>query len=117
MEVFLPGIDQSKVDKSTEEWLDGIEERLECGNCTADITILQRRWISFRSCSIVLLCWKQIVYADERMLWLIHIIKPILAQHGQNIIINNCLYSLIGAFRLTAQITVSNAESLFEGFI
>ena len=29
VEVFLPGIDQSKVDKSTEEWLDTIEERLE----------------------------------------------------------------------------------------
>lgn len=29
VEVFLPGIDQSKVDKSTEEWLDGIENRLE----------------------------------------------------------------------------------------
>lgn len=28
-EVFLPGIDQSRVDKSTEEWLDGIEDRLE----------------------------------------------------------------------------------------
>lgn len=29
VEVFLPGIDQSKVDKSTEEWLDRIEDRLE----------------------------------------------------------------------------------------
>ena len=29
VEVFLPGIDQSKVDKSTEEWLDSIEERLD----------------------------------------------------------------------------------------
>lgn len=29
VEVFLPGVDQSKVDKSTEEWLDGIEDRLE----------------------------------------------------------------------------------------
>lgn len=29
VEVFMPGIDQFKVDKSTEEWLDGIEERLE----------------------------------------------------------------------------------------
>lgn len=28
VEVFLPGIDQSKVDKSTEEWLGSIEERL-----------------------------------------------------------------------------------------
>ena len=28
VEVFLPGIDQSKVDKSTEEWLDAIEEKL-----------------------------------------------------------------------------------------
>lgn len=27
-EVFLPGINQSMVDKSTEQWLDGIEERL-----------------------------------------------------------------------------------------
>lgn len=29
IEMFLPGIDQSRVDKSTEEWLDGIENRLE----------------------------------------------------------------------------------------
>lgn len=29
IEVFLPGIDQSKVDKSTEEWLDSIEEQLD----------------------------------------------------------------------------------------
>lgn len=29
VEVFLSGIDQSRVDKSTEEWLDGIEDRLE----------------------------------------------------------------------------------------
>ena len=29
VEVFLSGIDQSKVDKSTEKWLDGIEDRLE----------------------------------------------------------------------------------------
>ena len=31
VEVFLPGIDQSKVDKSTERWMDGLEERLEYG--------------------------------------------------------------------------------------
>lgn len=29
VEVFLPGIDQNKVDKTTEIWLDGIEERLD----------------------------------------------------------------------------------------
>lgn len=29
VEVFLPGIDQRLVDKSTEKWLDSIEERLE----------------------------------------------------------------------------------------
>ena len=29
VEVFLPGIDQSNVDKSTEEWLGSIEERLD----------------------------------------------------------------------------------------
>lgn len=28
VEVFIPGIDQSMVDKTTESWLDGIEERL-----------------------------------------------------------------------------------------
>lgn len=38
VEVFLKGIDQSRVDKSTEKWLDGIEDRLEyrkwyCGHC------------------------------------------------------------------------------------
>ena len=31
IEVFLPGIDQSKVDKSTEEWLDSIERCLHYG--------------------------------------------------------------------------------------
>ncbi len=31
VEVFIQGIDQSKVDKSTEIWLDGIEERLDYG--------------------------------------------------------------------------------------
>lgn len=29
VEVFLSGVDQSKVDKSTEKWLDGIEDRLD----------------------------------------------------------------------------------------
>ena len=29
VEVFLSGVDQRKVDKSTEEWLDGIEDRLD----------------------------------------------------------------------------------------
>lgn len=31
VEVFMAGVDQSKVDKSTEEWLDGIEDRLDYG--------------------------------------------------------------------------------------
>lgn len=31
VEVFLKGIDQGNVDKSTEEWLDGIEDRLDYG--------------------------------------------------------------------------------------
>lgn len=31
VEVFLKGIDQSEVDKSTEIWLDGIEDRLDYG--------------------------------------------------------------------------------------
>ena len=31
VEVFLPGIDQQKVDKSTEQWLDRIEDRLQYG--------------------------------------------------------------------------------------
>lgn len=29
VEVFMSGVDQSSVDKSTEVWLDGIEDRLE----------------------------------------------------------------------------------------
>lgn len=29
VEVFLPGVDQSQVDKTTEVWLDGIEDRME----------------------------------------------------------------------------------------
>ena len=41
VEVFLKGIDQSKVDKSTEIWLDGIEDRLDyekwyCGHYHTD---------------------------------------------------------------------------------
>lgn len=31
VEVFLAGVDQKKVDKSTEKWLDGIEDRLDYG--------------------------------------------------------------------------------------
>ena len=31
VEVFMAGVDQNKVDKSTEEWLDGIEDRLDYG--------------------------------------------------------------------------------------
>lgn len=31
VEVFMAGADQSKVDKSMEEWLNGIEGRLEYG--------------------------------------------------------------------------------------
>jgi len=31
VEVFIPGLDQSKVDKTTEQWLDGIEHRLDYG--------------------------------------------------------------------------------------
>lgn len=31
VEVFIPGIDQSKIDKSTEQWLDMIEKRLNYG--------------------------------------------------------------------------------------
>ena len=40
-DMFLPGIDQSKVDKSTEEWLDKIEEKYDyqgwfCGHWHID---------------------------------------------------------------------------------
>lgn len=43
-EVFLPMIDQAQVDKSTEDWLDGIEEKLfyekwYCGHYHVDKTI------------------------------------------------------------------------------
>lgn len=31
VKVFMAGVDQSKLDKSMEEWLDGIEDRLEYG--------------------------------------------------------------------------------------
>lgn len=31
VEVFMSGVYQSKVDKSTEEWLEGIEDRLDYG--------------------------------------------------------------------------------------
>lgn len=44
VEVFIRGIDQSKVDKSTEKWLDSIENRLEykkwyCGHYHTEKTI------------------------------------------------------------------------------
>lgn len=29
VEVFMAGVDQNKVDKFTEEWLDGIEDKLD----------------------------------------------------------------------------------------
>lgn len=47
VEVFLSGIDQSRVDKTTEEWLDAIEERLTydwwfCGHFHTDKTLTPR---------------------------------------------------------------------------
>lgn len=50
-------------------------------------------------------------------LQLIHIIEPILTQHRQNIIVYDCLHPFIGAFCLTAEVAVTNAEALSEGFI
>jgi len=49
-EVFLPGIDQSTVDKTTEEWLDKIENKLEyskwyCGHYHTDKTIDKMRFL------------------------------------------------------------------------
>lgn len=54
-EVFLPGINQSMVDKSTEQWLDTIEERLDYKNGTAGIIIPLRRSKESNSCSITLM--------------------------------------------------------------
>lgn len=31
VEVFMAGVDWSKVDKSTEEWLEGLEDKLDYG--------------------------------------------------------------------------------------
>lgn len=50
VETFLPGIDQSKVDKSTEIWLDIIEDRLTyqrwlCGHWHIDKTIDSLRFV------------------------------------------------------------------------
>ena len=42
VEMFLPGINQSKVDKSTEEWLDEIENRLSYKNGMQVIIIVKR---------------------------------------------------------------------------
>lgn len=42
VEMFLLGIDQSKVDKSTEIWLDGVEDRLDYGKWYCDIIIRRR---------------------------------------------------------------------------
>ncbi len=49
-EVFIGGIDQSTVDKSTEEWLDGIEDRLDyrqwyCGHFHTDKSIDRMRFM------------------------------------------------------------------------
>lgn len=53
IEVFLPNVDQSSVDKSTEDWLDTIEERLQynawyCGHWHTDKRI-DRMHFLFRS--------------------------------------------------------------------
>jgi Calcineurin-like phosphoesterase. len=50
VEMFLSGIDQSKVDKSTEVWLDNIEDRLTyqrwyCGHYHTDKTIDKLRFL------------------------------------------------------------------------
>lgn len=50
VEVFLPGIDQSSVDKSTEEWLDMIEDSLNydkwyCGHYHTDKSIDKLRFM------------------------------------------------------------------------
>ena len=50
-EVFLSGLDQSSVDKSTEDWLDGIEDRLDYKNGTAATTIPGNRSTKYNSCS------------------------------------------------------------------
>lgn len=49
-EVFIPGIDQSEVDNSTEEWLDSIEERMDyerwfCGHYHTDKVIDNVRFL------------------------------------------------------------------------
>lgn len=56
-EVFLPGIDQSKVDKNTEKWLDGIETRLDyqkwyCGHCHTE-KIIDRLQIMFNDYAVL----------------------------------------------------------------
>ena len=48
VEVFLPAVDQSTVDKSTEQWLDGIEDRLDykkwyCGHFHTEKTVKKVR--------------------------------------------------------------------------
>ena len=49
-EMFLPGVDQSGVDSSTEEWLDRIEDRLDykrwyCGHWHTDKAIDKLRFL------------------------------------------------------------------------
>lgn len=51
-EAFLPSIDQSTVDNSTEEWLDGIEDKLSyekwyCGHWHIDKTIDNIRFVMY----------------------------------------------------------------------
>lgn len=50
VETFLPGVDQSKVDKSTEEWLDAIEDQLHydrwlCGHWHIDKSVDKVRFV------------------------------------------------------------------------
>ena len=50
IETFMPGIDQRKVDKSTEEWLDSLEDRLDykkwyCGHYHTDKSIDKMRFL------------------------------------------------------------------------
>ena len=48
--MFIDGVDDSMVDKSTEKWLDSIEDRLEysrwyCGNYHTDKTVDKLRFM------------------------------------------------------------------------
>lgn len=66
-EVFLPMINQSTVDKSTEQWLDSIEEHYIMTGGIAGITTLLRKSKKFNLCTTILTNFLKIKMAKSMM--------------------------------------------------